>query len=150
VDPKLPLDDLEAIDQLTRDLYAAISFRPGGAPDLGKLESLFLLPGVLINNNGETPVVRDVAGFTETYRQQIAAGAVYSFMEEELAERTELFGAIAQRFSTYQARFRGEPGEAVIQGINGIQFIRTGGVWRVVSIIWNDETEGRPIPEEYL
>jgi hypothetical protein len=144
------MNDREALDLLTADLYAAISFRPGEAPDLGKLESLFLLPGVLINNNGETPVVRDVAGFSETYRQQIAAGAVKSFMEEEITERTDLFGAIAQRFSTYQARFRGEPGEAVIQGINSIQFIKTGGSWRVASILWNDEAEGRPIPEEYL
>ena len=143
------MTELESLDQLTQDLYAAISFRSGEAPDLERLPSLFLLPGVLINNNGEEPVIWDVAGFMETYRQQTAAGAVHSFMEEEITDRTELFGAIAHRFSTYQARFRGEPAEAVIQGINSIQFIKTGGVWRVVSIIWNDQQEGRPIPEEY-
>ena len=143
------MNDREDLDLLTADLYAAISFRPGGAPALEELKSLFLLPGILINNNGDAPVVWDVAGFMETYRQQIAAGAVRSFMEEEITDRTELFGAIAHRFSTYQARFRGEPAEAVIQGINSIQFIKTGGAWRVVSIVWNDEAEGRPIPEEY-
>ena len=141
--------DLQEIDQLTKELYAAISFEPGGQPGLDRLPGLFQPPGTLINNNGKEPVIWDVAGFMETYRQQIAAGAVHSFMEEEITDRTELFGAIAHRFSTYQARFRGEPAEAVIQGINSIQFIKTGGVWRVVSIIWNDEAEGRPIPEEY-
>jgi hypothetical protein len=144
------MNDSESIDLLTADLYAAISFRPGEEPNLEKLKSLFLLPGVLINNNGEVPVVWDVAAFSETYRQQIAAGAVHSFMEEEIIDRTELFGAIAHRFSTYQARFRGEPAEAVIQGINSIQFIKTGGAWRVVSIIWNDQQEDRPLPAEYL
>jgi hypothetical protein len=144
------MTELESLDQLTRGLYAAISFQPGGAPDLEKLQRLFLLPGNLINNNGEAPVVWDVAAFIETYRGQIAAGAVHSFMEEEITDRTELFGAIAHRFSTYQARFRGEPAEALVQGINSIQFIKTGGVWRVVSIIWNDRQEGRPLPEEYL
>jgi hypothetical protein len=144
------MDDREAIDLLTTDLYAAISFRPGGKPDLDRLKGLFRLPGILVNNNGEEPVVWDVEGFVHTYGQQIDGGSVHSFMEEEITDRTELFGAVAHRFSTYQARFRGEDSAAVIQGINSIQFIKTGGAWRVVSIIWNDQKEGLPIPEQYL
>lgn len=35
-------------------------------------------------SNGEAPVVWDVAAFIETYWQQIASGAVHSFMEEYL------------------------------------------------------------------
>jgi hypothetical protein len=144
------MNDREAIDLLTADLYASISFRPGETPDLERLASLFLLPGLLINNNGEEPVVWDVAAFSETYREQIAAGAVHSFMEEEITDRTELFGNVAHRFSTYQARIRGGKTDAVLQGINSLQFLKTGGSWRVASILWNDEAEGRPIPEEYL
>jgi hypothetical protein len=144
------MNDREAIDLLTADLYTAISFRPGEEPNLEKLKGLFLLPGILINNNGETPVVWDVAAFSETYRQQLAAGAVHSFMEEEITDRTELFGTVAHRFSTYQARLRGRQSDAVIQGINSIQFLKTGGSWRVVSILWNDEGERRPIPQVYL
>jgi hypothetical protein len=114
------MNDREALDLLTADLYAAISFRSGEEPDLKRLKSLFLLPGLLINNNGKAPVVWDAAGFIETYRQQIVAGAVRSFREEEITDLTELFGAIAHRFSTYQARFQERPTEVVIQGINSI------------------------------
>jgi hypothetical protein len=142
--------DLEAIALLTRDLYAAISFEEGEKPNLDRLKNLFLSPGNLINNNEEHPMIWDLEAFIETYRQQISGGAVHSFIEEELSEQTELFGSVAHRFSTYQARFRAGPSEAVIQGINSIQFIKTGGAWRVVSIIWNDQKEDFPIPEKYL
>ena len=77
-------------------------------------------------------------------------GRCHSFAEEEISGRTELFGSIAHRFSTYQARVQAGDSEAVILGINSIQFIKTGGAWRVVSIIWNDQKEDLPIPEKYL
>ena len=144
------MNDLEAIDALTRDLYAAISFEEGEKPDLDGLKGLFLSPGNLINNNEENPMVWDLEAFVETYRQQLSGGAVHSFVEEEISAQTDLFGSVAHRFSTYQARFRAGQSEAVILGINSIQFIKTGGAWRVVSIIWNDQKEDLPIPEKYL
>jgi hypothetical protein len=144
------MKDLEAIDLLTRNLYAAISFGAGGKPDLSGLRSLFLPPGNLINNNEENPLVWDLEAFVEIYRHQIATGAVASFAEEEITGRTEIFGNIAHRFSSYQARVQAGDSEAVILGINSIQFLKTGGVWRVVSIVWNDQKEDRPIPEKYL
>jgi hypothetical protein len=143
------MNDLEAIAQRTKALYAAISFAPGKHPDLDGLKRLFLLPGNLINNNEENPEAWDVEAFLESYRQQISSGAVASFVEEEISGRTEIFGNIAHRFSTYQARFPAANSEAVILGINSIQFIKTGGVWQVVSIIWNDRKEDRPLPEKY-
>ena len=81
---------------------------------------------------------------------RLAAGAVASFAEEEITGRTDIFANIAHRFSTYQARVRAGDSEAVILGINSIQFIKTGGAWRVVSIVWNDQKEDLPIPEKYL
>jgi hypothetical protein len=144
------LDNLEALDQLTRDLYAAISFKPGEEPDLEGLKRLFWPPGLLINNNEANPVVWEVEGFIATYRQQIESGAVLSFLEKEIAGRTDLFGTVAHRLSTYEARFRTADGDFPVRGINSIQYLKTDNSWRVVSILWNDEAEGRPIPEAYL
>lgn len=144
------MKDLETIDLLTRNLYSAISFTLGKHPDLNRLKGLFLPPGKLINNNEENPLVWDVEAFAEIYRHQIAAGEVASFAEEEITGRTEIFSNIAHRFSTYQARIQAGDSEAVILGINSIQFIKTGGAWRVVSIVWNDQKEDLPIPKKYL
>lgn len=145
------MDNLEALDQLTRDLYAAISFEEGGEPELEKLKRLFLPQGLLINNNSEEyPVIWDPEEFIATFRQQIDSGAVISFREREIAGRTELFGTVAHRLSTYEARFRTADGDFPVRGINSIQYLKTDNSWRVVSILWNDEAEGRPIPEAYL
>jgi hypothetical protein len=143
------MNDLETIDLRTKELYAAITFVPGKHPDLNRLKSLFLLPGILINNNEENPVVWDLETFVEIYREQLSSGAVASFTEEEISRRTEIFGNIAHRFSTYRARIQAGDSESVILGINSIQFIKTQGAWQVVSIIWNDQKEDRPIPEKY-
>jgi hypothetical protein len=69
--------------------------------------------------------------------------------KEEISGRTEIFGNIAHRFNTYQARFRATNSKAVILEINSIQFIKTQGPWPAVSIVWNDQQEDRPIPEKY-
>jgi hypothetical protein len=145
------MNDREAIDLLTADLYAAISFEADGEPDLEKLKRLFLPQGLLINNNSEEyPVIWDPEEFIATYRQQIESGAVLSFLEKEIAGRTDLFGTVAHRLSTYEARFRTADGDFPVRGINSIQYLKTDNSWRVVSILWNDEAEGRPIPEAYL
>jgi hypothetical protein len=144
------MNDLEALDILTAELYAAISFEEGGEPDLEKLKSLLLPQGVLINNNEEHPVIWDPEEFIATYRQQIDSGAVVAFLEKEITGRTELFGTIAHRLSTYEARFRTADGHLPVRGINSVQYLKTSNAWKVVSILWNDEAEGRPIPQEYL
>ena len=100
------MKDLEAIDLLTRNLYAAISFEEGGKPDLDRLKDLFLSPGNLINNNEAHPMIWNLEAFIETYRQQLSGGALHSFIEEEISDQTEIFGSVAHRFSTYQTRFR--------------------------------------------
>jgi hypothetical protein len=144
------LNNLEALDILTAELYAAISFEAGGKPDLEKLKGLFLPQGLLINNNEEHPVIWDPEEFSATYRQQIDSGAVLAFFEKEIAGRTELFGTIAHRFSTYEALFRTADGDFPVRGINSIQYLKTDNAWQVASILWNDEAEERPIPREYL
>ena len=93
-------NDSESIDRLTTDLYTAISFAPGEKPDLNRLRGLFLPPGILINNNEDHPVIWDLEEFSETYQRQIDSGAVVSFIEKEIVDRTERFGTIAHRFST--------------------------------------------------
>lgn len=144
------ISDQEALDLLTAQLYAAISFEKGGEPDLEKLKSLFLPQGLLINNNEEHPVIWNPEEFIATYRQQIDGGAVVAFLEKEITGRTGLFGTIAHRRSTYEARFRTADGTFPVKGINSIQYLKTSNAWKVVSILWNDEAEGRPVPEEYF
>lgn len=142
--------EMMEIDRVTSALYSSICFEEGGKPALDKLRNLFIPEGKLTNNNDDPPVVMSVDQFINTFNQQLSSGTLKSFYEGEISSRTELFGRIAHRFSTYEAKFNLGTSEQLAIGINSIQLIKTKGSWLVTSIVWNDETENRKIPKRYL
>ena len=141
--------DQTKIDELTNSLYSCISFRQGEMPDLARLKSLFIKEGMLINNNDD-PLIFTIDRFADAIGYQISAGSLKSFSEREIAERTEIFGKIAHRFSTYEARFDPDDAEPLSVGINSIQLAKVGDSWLVSCLVWNDESEDRRIPEKYI
>ena len=143
-------NDLQAIDDLTADLYRSICFEKGGRPPVDKLHDLFIPQGLMINNSEETPLLMSVESFIQSFRSRIEDGTIVSFMEKELSNITEIFGKIAHRFSTYETKFDLTREEPFTVGINSIQFVEIGGRWLISSIVWNNQTEDRIIPEKYL
>ena len=141
--------DLIEINELTNSLYSCISFRKEKRPDVERLKSLFIKEGMLINSNDD-PLIFTIDQFAEAIDYQVSAGSLTSFSEREVAEKTEIFGKIAHRFSTYEARFDPDDPEPLSIGINSIQLVKVGDSWFVSCLIWNDEREGRKIPESYL
>lgn len=72
------------------------------------------------------------------------------FWEREIWGRTDRFGGIAHRFSSYESRVGAEDSEPVAFGINSIQLARFDERWWIVSVIWDHQTSDQPIPSEYL
>ncbi|QTL36675.1 hypothetical protein [Pseudoalteromonas viridis] len=142
--------DLKQIDQLVAELYASISFKVGDKPDLKKMTSLFSTNAQMKNENESQRLEVKPQEFAEIYQEQIDKGAVNCFIESEIWGETQIFGNIAHRFSTYEARFDPDAEEPFCKGVNSIQFTKQQGVWRVVSMIWNDESEQLQIPSQYL
>lgn len=89
----------------------------------------------------------DVEGFVADARSAYAAEG---FWEREVWGRTERFGSMAHRFSSYESRVGTETSEPVARGINSIQLVRHGGRWWIASVVWDVEGEGQPIPAGYL
>lgn len=129
---------------------AAVSFPPGGRPDYGAIPGLFVDGGQLIKNSGDRPEISTVDEFIKPRQQLVDSGELTSFEELELAHRTEVFGNVAHRLSSYAKR--GESGGAAIEarGVILTQFVRTPDGWRMSAMAWDDERPGRPIPERYL
>jgi hypothetical protein len=96
-----------------------------------------------------TPGLRewDLEGFIADAKRAYASDG---FWEWEVGGRTERFGGIAHRFSSYESRVASPDSEPVGRGVNSIQLARHGGRWWLVSVIWDAETPERPIPPEYL
>ena len=72
------------------------------------------------------------------------------FYEREVARRVDQFGHIAHAFSTYVASGDPDNREPLGRGINSIQLWFDGQRWWVMSLLWDDERPGHPIPTQYL
>lgn len=140
---------MKSIDQLIDHLYSSISFKKGEVPRLEKLKDLFIPEGRLINNSKETPEIFTVDTFILSFRKQMEKGEVPAFEEKEISAHTDIFGSIAQRFSTYEARMGPEAEKPFAVGINSIQMIHTDGEWRISCMVWNQETEDLKVPKNY-
>jgi hypothetical protein len=72
------------------------------------------------------------------------------FVEAEIGRTTEQFGLIAHAFSSY-ASFRSRADTEPFQrGINSFQLMNDGERWWVVSVFWQAEGPGFPIPDRYI
>ena len=70
------------------------------------------------------------------------------FYERQISAVTERYGHIAHVFSTYES-LEGPDGPPLTRGINSIQLYWNGERWRVLSILWDSERTGGPIPQRY-
>lgn len=140
-------EDKEAIDQLTAAFFKVFSAKPDGVVNLDQIYQLFIPQGLIIKNLGSTLEIYDLQQFIEPREKLLNDGSLVDFEEEEVSERTEIFGNIAQRFSLYRKSgiLSGEGFET--RGMKTLQFIRTPEGWRMSSLAWDDEREGLRVGE---
>ena len=147
--PMAHAGDFDSIESVTHAVYGVIS-GPAGTRDWARFRSLFAEGGRLI-------AIRTVAGVStpavmtpDEYAQRAGANfAKNAFYESEVARRVETFGNIAHVFSTYESR-RAPNEKPFARGINSFQFVRDANGWKVITILWDSEREGNPMPEKYL
>lgn len=71
------------------------------------------------------------------------------FYEEELGNKMQIFGGLAQVYSAFQYRFSKE-GKVEARGVNCIQLIKEKGRWWITNLVWEDESEQNKIQVEPL
>ncbi len=146
------MNTFDDIDLLIRTLYDTISGPAGLERQWERMRQLFF-PGAhmvrtFVGDDG-TPqaLVMDVENYiatTSPYFQD------QGFFEWEVARHTDRFGNIAHVFSTYEARHDLNDPQPFKRGINSIQLFHDGSRWWVMSVLWDNEREGNPIPAKYL
>ena len=152
VPPPAAPADVASEDAIVKALYDVISGSAGQPRNWDRMRSLFIPQARLI------PTGRAPDG---SYRQRVLtvedwiAGvepffAREGFFERELAHRSEAFGQIVHRFSTYDSRHATTDTTAFARGINSIQLFNDGKRWWVVTIMWDAERPGLTLPERYL
>lgn len=139
--------DTATIDALVTAVYETIS-GPAGPRDWERERRLFapgarLVPTQKRPEVGAAADVLDVEGFIASRAPFFEAN---DFFEREVARQTSQFGNMAQVLSAYEARRRPEDREPLWRGINGFQLYSDGRRWWIVSIVWDNERPGNPMP----
>jgi len=152
--PKPPAarpDDVKSIDAIVAALYDVISGPAGQKRDWDRMKSLFVPGARLIptaaSTTGTTARVLDVDGYIQRASATLERDG---FFEREVARTMEAFGNIAHVFSTYESRHTLADPTPFARGINSIQLMKDGDRWWVVTVYWDAERPGNPIPSQYL
>ncbi len=125
------------LDALTAEFFGAFDNR-GSAPDVGRIRRLMLSQAVIVKT-GPDLAVYTVEEFIEPREKLLTDGRLVDFAEWETAERTDIAGDIAARFSEYRKSgvLQGVPFSGA--GTKSFQFVRTDQGWRIASLSWFDE-----------
>ena len=142
------LEDKKAIDLLVCDFFKLFSVPVGTKADLSAIYRLFIPQGIIIKNVGQQPEIYTLQQFIAPREKLFDTGTLKDFVEEELFERTDIFGNIAQRFCLYKKM--GLLNDVFFQayGMKSLQFAKTASGWKLSALIWDDEREGLVIPED--
>ncbi|HUL44882.1 MAG TPA: hypothetical protein VLY03_11050 [Bacteroidota bacterium] len=147
--------DFSTLDGIVKALYDSISFPPGKQPNYERMRVLFHKDARLIppssEKNGEVCAL-DLETFITKSRESIVVSGLErkGFVETEIARRTQSFGNIVHVFSTYESRSRADDPAPAQRGINSIQIVKELGRFWVMTILWDVERPGHPIPRPYL
>jgi len=105
---------------MTEAFFRAVSFQPGEKPDYQRIHGLFIDGGLLIKNSDPSPQISTVEQFIAPRQSLVDSGALTSFEEAEIAHRTDIFGRIAHRLSSYR-KVAGDTAE--VRGVISTQFV---------------------------
>ena len=141
-------DDV-AIKKAVDNAYAAISFKNGEQPRYDSIKDYFIPQAQLINYISDTAQILSIDDFVKAFKNYVESTKIQSFNEQEIYGRTEQFGNIAQRISSYKT-YINSPDIVKERGVNSFQLIKTPQGWKVSGLIWDVEKTGKPIPDYYL
>ena len=69
--------------------------------------------------------------------------------ERQIKVQIERFGKIAHLWSTYEVRTTPD-GPPLARGLNSVQAVFDGKVWKIIQVLWQNEDPGTAIPGKYL
>jgi hypothetical protein len=145
--------DISTLDGIMKAVYDVISGDAGKPRDWDRFRSLFHKDARLIpsGKNAQTGVIAANALTPEQYVTRVEPFfAKEGFYERELARHVDMYGNIAQVFSTYQSFHSPSDKIPFMRGINSFQLFNDGNRWWIVTIYWQAETPENPVPRKYL
>ncbi|HMQ05650.1 MAG TPA: hypothetical protein PKC30_00030 [Saprospiraceae bacterium] len=137
--------DLQEINIIITTLYDVIT-GPPGERDWKKFLSLYHESATM----GSVSIKEGVPLFTSfTPTQYIERNGSYftqnGFYEEEIHRKVQIFGNIAQVWTSYKILSEPE-GMVRLRGINAVQLSKHQSQWQITNIIWQPENQDLQLP----
>jgi hypothetical protein len=127
--------------------FTAVSFERGGRPDYEALYGLFVEGGRLIRTGSDEPNIATVEQFVAPRLKLVESGTLEQFREVETGARTDVFGSVVHRLSTYAKSGVSNGVPFAAHGVISTQFVQTVAGWRMSSMAWDDERPGLTVPD---
>lgn len=142
-------EDVSTIEGIVKASYETISGGVGVARDWGRDRTLF------------DPESRSVATIVDSKTGKISAKAQTEqefadasdeslvkegFTETEIAHVIKRYGNVATVLSSYEGRTAAE--KVTTRGVNIFQLYFDGKRWWILSMVWDEERPGNPLPPE--
>ena len=151
--PPAAAADVRSIEAILHAKYEVLS-GPAGPRDWNRFYSLFIPSGgrlIRTQRTAQDSTPHLNAMTPQEYAQQVSGFvAKNSFYEKPISLSVDTFGAVTQVFSTYESRKAKDDPQPFGRGIDSFQLFNDGKRWYIVTIWWDAERPGNPIPARYL
>ncbi len=144
-------EDVGSIEGIVKASYEAISGGVGVARDWGRDRTLFdpNSRSVAVSVDAKTGVITTRANTEQDFADADDAWMVKNgFNERELAHVIKRYGNVATVLSSYEGKTA--DGKVLTRGVNIFQLYFDGKRWWILSMVWDEERPGSPIPPELL
>jgi len=149
--PEAKPGDVDTIEHIMAAVYDVIS-GPAGDRDWNRFRSLFYKDARMIPS-GRRPD-GTIGARTSSVEDYIERSRPFflkeGFFERAASNKVDEFDHMAHVWSVYESRHSKEEKEPFQRGINSFQLINDGKRWWVLTIYWQGEDKGHPIPSKYL
>ena len=143
--------DVGTIEGIVKASYEAISGGVGVARDWGRDRTLFdpNSRSVAVVVDAKTGAITTQAKTEQDFADEADASLVKNgFTERELAHVIKRYGNVATVLSSYEGKTAA--GKVLTRGVNIFQLYFDGKRWWILSMVWDEERPGNPIPPELL
>jgi hypothetical protein len=145
-------EDVASPDAIIAAAYDVISGPAGQKRDWDRMRSLFYPGARLIRTASKKEGGMSATSFSA--QDYIDRASIYfeknGFSEKEITRHAEKWANILQAFSTYESRHDAKDAAPFARGINSFQLFFDGTRWWILTIYWQEETPGNPLPAEFL
>jgi hypothetical protein len=142
-------EDVGTIEGIVKASYETISGGVGVARQWGRDRTLFdpNSRSVAVSVNEKTGAVTARGSTEQEFADQADASITKDgFTERELKHVIKRFGNVATVLSSYEGTVAS--GKVVTRGVNIFQLYFDGKRWWILSMVWDEERPGNPIPAE--